>query len=260
MSNITAIFLAILTLLGLIMGRRISVERKGVLNLSSFLCLSLILLNLFLRFNNSFEYQYLDYEFYSHIRQWWVFPFAIYLFALGERVAKNSIARLGALFLMALLLFVVTISIYLTFFNDYQYLGQPDKNGFCAQTTGISCGPAAAATFLSLQGCISTEKEMAELCNTNPISGSSEFDILRAIRFKFPNRADKFKLKTLNFDQLALCKMPLLTVVKINRLTGHWIVVTEVKADKIRFFDPLSKEKEISRSEFLKNWQYASIY
>lgn len=260
MSTATAVVLAVLSILALVAGRRLNLDNKKTLNSSVVVCTILILINAFLRFNPVFEYHYLDFPLYSYIRLWWILPFAIYLFAVGERAAKTSFARLGALFLLVLLVILCFGSIFLKFTSDYNYLGKPDKKGFCSQTTGVSCGAAVAATYLSMKGCYATEEEMANMCDTHPINGTDEFEIIRALREKLPLKGADYHVDKVDYKFLLDCDMPVLVVVKHNSFVDHWVVVIKAEPDKTQIFDPLAGQKTIDRASFIKKWKSITIF
>ena len=62
--------------------------------------------------------------------------------------------------------------------------GRTDAHGVCLQSSSSSCGPAAAATFVSALGISTTEREMAELCLARAPIGVTPLGLYRGIRAK----------------------------------------------------------------------------
>jgi predicted double-glycine peptidase len=134
-----------------------------------------------------------------------------------------------------------------------------DRNGICHQTTGYTCGPAAAVTALRRIGFSAEEGDLALRAHCSLFTGTDPSDLAAAIDGRFgPSgaRAQSRPMETL--AQLAQAGLAL-TVIKLDGNLDHWVVVLEMDEHKVHFADPMQGLRVQSRAEFERVWEHETI-
>jgi len=135
-----------------------------------------------------------------------------------------------------------------------------DKNGVCRQTTGYTCGPAAAVTALRRLGVDADEKELAIEAETGRFLGTDEFRLVRVMNDALAQKGLRFKVADFqNADDLN----GLFPFIAIQHLYGqeyHYIVILGIKGNWVEYADPLPGAiTRMPRADFEKDWQKRGI-
>lgn len=119
------------------------------------------------------------------------------------------------------------------------------------QSTGWSCGPAALSWALSVAGRPTSERELGLLAASTPFHGTADAGLLRAChRLGYPARMQR----RLRFEQLATLPRPFLVTWHLSGMVMHWLVVLDVRGEKVLVGDPMMGEVDYTRAEFERKW------
>src|SRR5688572_14163548 len=144
-----------------------------------------VLLRAVVRWSPAFEYDLLPYDLYAIIHPWWAFPFAFVILGAGAPHMSTLNARRGVWVFTFLLGLVGLSRLWITArFDPTTVHGVLDRHGVCIQSTDYSCGAASAVMLLDRHGVRTVEREMAELCWTNGLTGTDEFGVCMGLRQK----------------------------------------------------------------------------
>lgn len=202
------------------------------------------------------EARLLPWDWYPFVAAWGYLVPAMFLAGAGTWAARGSLVKRDAILVLAGLLLVRTGATAWESRNDHAELkGRVDKQGVCEQTSGYSCGPAAAASLLHLHGVEATEREMALLCATRAgLGGTSECGLMRGLRRKLPGRT--VRITTCSYRGLPC---PCLVSLRLNFLASHAVVVTRADAVQVWMIDPANGATTMTRGEFEKEWTGSAI-
>lgn len=120
------------------------------------------------------------------------------------------------------------------------------------QSTGWSCGPAALAWALRLQGLPASEREMAVLSATVPLHGTSWPGMFRAARHRGLTATVRCPS---TWEQLVQAPKPLLADWRLHGVTSHMLVVIAATPDTVTVGDPLCGKMTYTRDEYMSRWQ-----
>lgn len=128
------------------------------------------------------------------------------------------------------------------------------KDGICKQTTGYTCGPAAAVTVLRQLGIEAQESELAISSKCTLKNGTTNELLASAIKKLYGKKGIDCSIRKFNsIDQLRdIC--PVIAAIKLSSAAGHYTVVLEVTEDKVITGDPGYGKKEWSCENFKKKW------
>ena len=131
------------------------------------------------------------------------------------------------------------------------------RGDVCIQSTGYTCGPAAAVTFLRRLGISAEEGELALLAKCSQQTGTDGPLLADAMETRFP----ELRCTVVDFKDLdALTRAgEVLTVVNLDEVTDHWILVLKVTDTTVETADPIYGLHTESRSQFEKRWRFESI-
>ena len=133
------------------------------------------------------------------------------------------------------------------------------SKGLCFQTTGYTCGPAAAVTALRRLGFPAEEGELGLLACSSQQTGTDPADLARAIRERFGAtgaRAEQAPLETL--DDLRNAELAL-TVIKWDESVDHWVTVLDMTDYEVRYADPVRGVRIEKRAKFQEIWEHETI-
>lgn len=133
------------------------------------------------------------------------------------------------------------------------------SDGVCLQSTGYTCGPASAVTFLSQFGINANEGELAILAYTTPQLGTSEDLLVTAINKAHSKNG--FRCEYIFIDTIKELKehCPAIAVIKYSLLADHYITVLEVAENQVIVGNPLSGKETLTYQQFLDKWRSAAI-
>lgn len=219
--------------------------------------LGLVLSKLAVGYLPAAEARLFPWDWYPFVAGWWSLVPAMFLFGAGLWCARRSPLKRDLLLVLAGLLLVRTgVTGWESADGHARLRGRVNAEGECLQTSGYSCGPAAAATFLHLHGVEATEREMAVLCATRAgLGGTTECGLLRGLRRKLPGRA--VRAAAPRFEELPV---PALVTLRQNWLVGHSVVVVEAGPERVRLIDPMGGRRALSRAEFEEEWGGSAVH
>jgi predicted double-glycine peptidase len=128
------------------------------------------------------------------------------------------------------------------------------KDGICKQTTGYTCGPAAAVTILRQLGIEAQESELAIASKCTIKNGTTNEMLASAIKKLYGKKGIDCSIR--HFDSIDQLKdiCPMIAAIKLSPVVGHYTVVLEVTDDKVITGDPGYGKKEWSCENFKKKW------
>ena len=169
---------------------------------------------------------------------------------------------------------VLAGAVTVAYFGDYLYwvasasglnLSPRCRERRCLQTTGYTCGPAAAATMLRLANIVTDEREMAGLCLTREGRGTLDLGLYRGLNLKLhqANADVAVRLVRLTYEDLLHVPTPCLLRVRFG--FDHTVVVLGTVGEELEVFDPAapSHERPWDRSMLLEaaGWSgYAFVF
>jgi hypothetical protein len=137
----------------------------------------------------------------------------------------------------------------------------PDARGRLQQSTGITCGPAAATMLLHHHGIRISEGELAEQANTSPITGTDPYALARAIDRVGSRHGVRGRVRRVDYPQAMELGAPFVALVRRPGVGGHAVYVERVSRAEVAVIDPLSgmPERE-SRQQFLEEWDPVIVW
>lgn len=131
--------------------------------------------------------------------------------------------------------------------------------GVCLQTTGYTCGPAAAVTALRRLGFPAKEGEIALLSQSSSFTGTSPDLLAEALRQKYGPEGLIVNYRFFkNLDELRQAGLTL-AVVKFSFMVDHFVTVLKMNNSAVIVGDPLNGLETIPRNQFLRQWRYCGI-
>ena len=134
-----------------------------------------------------------------------------------------------------------------------------DKNGICRQTTGYTCGPAAAVTALGKLGLKANEGELAVLSYSSPVIGTLPACLSSALQDRYS--AEGLICRYRRFDSIAQLKNAGITLALVREafLMDHCLAVLEVSDDAVIVADPVMGARMMPYEQFEKIWRFCGI-
>ena len=218
-------------------------------------CLLLLLLRVILSRRPELEAILLPVDAYAAIQPWWGNVTGLVIMGIGIARAERSWLRVAAATAAGLLILITSQTAYAAFSVPTKLTGRPGPNGVCLQTTGYTCGPAAAATLLARLGVPTDEREMAGLCGTSPILGTDIYPLGRGLRAKLAGSGRNVDVVRGDWESLRKLKSPALAVVRFTAVIDHVVVILNAGEDSVQIADPLSGVRESPRAEFESRWR-----
>ena len=220
------------------------------------LAFGMIALRALFRFRPEIEYPLLSSNLYSAIRPLWVFPFAFISLGIGaRRMSLRPLRAAAGIAALALFAFALQLPWARATFDPGKFAGAPDRNGVCMQTQDFTCGAAAAATLLTQIGIRTNEKEMEQLCDATPVTGTDEITVCRALRTRLAGTGYRVTLERPGLDRLARYLRPVLARIRSDLLCDHWVVLLAMNDRTAVLADPLMGKVEVPVDEFCADWR-----
>jgi predicted double-glycine peptidase len=220
------------------------------------LCLVPVLARATLLVFPGLEFRFLCHDGYALLRPWWSVPFAIALFTTASPHMTSRLSRSGLLGLSLILWISGTDRLLATArFDPASMDGEIDEDGVCRQTTDYTCGAAAAATLLHPYGVRSDEREMAEYCWTNSLTGTDELCVARGLRRKLAGTGLEPRIDLATWDDLVAWGAPAAVTVKYKLFVDHWVVVLAIEGERVLIGDPIDGRIVLDRESFLEMWR-----
>jgi predicted double-glycine peptidase len=133
------------------------------------------------------------------------------------------------------------------------------KDGICKQTTGFTCGPAAAVTVLHQLGIEAQESELAIMSKCTLKKGTTSEQLVNAIKKLYSKKGIDCSIR--KFDSIEQLKeiCPMIAAIKLSSVVSHYTVVLEVTENKVIVGDPIAGKKEWSHEYFRNKWWSTGI-
>ena len=222
----------------------------------AFIAMTVILVRGYFRFHPDFEFTLLFSDLYTSIRVWWAFPACFLFLGMAIFQAKRRWLRMTAEVLTGCMFAYFTQVALTAVRMDYRSLrGIPGQDGVCLQSSQYSCGAAAAVSMLYLLGFRATERQMAELCGTNAISGTDEFAVCRGLRRYLAGQGCRIRVERSDWTKLGRERLPVMATIRLSFLIDHWVVIQKWTPDSVYVLDPLRGQTAFSRQEFDEAWR-----
>jgi hypothetical protein len=169
-----------------------------------------------------------------------------------------KIERWGAVVLISLSIYAFAVFPFLgsamagnVFANLPEYM---DSDGVCRQSTSFTCGPAAAATALHQLGLTVSEGQIAVLSRSCPYIGTSDYDLIQAIRQAVSDRPVDCVYGRWNTLPTLTEHQVLLAMLRQGPWTNHCVAVVKATDNAVVFADPAEGLITLSQSYFLNLW------
>ncbi len=134
-----------------------------------------------------------------------------------------------------------------------------DNNGVCRQSTGYTCGPAAAVTALRKLRLPAEEGQIGILSCTSNQEGTPIDMLAAGLEREYGKEGLVVKCRVFK-DILELREAGLtLAVIKYSLLADHWVTVLEVTDAEVIVGDPLAGRTRLSYDQFCRRWRFIGI-
>jgi hypothetical protein len=133
--------------------------------------------------------------------------------------------------------------------------GHVDPDGVYLQTTGYTCGPAAAATVLNAYGIDASEGEIALGTGCNSYSGTRSLDLVSYINTKHGEDLRAEYRYVDEVDSLKHMKGFFIAEVKASTFTDHFVVIMGFNGDSLQVADPSLGSYEMRTATFSEGWR-----
>jgi predicted double-glycine peptidase len=224
------------------------------------LLLSLIVLKAVVGHIPAAEPTLFPWDWYPYVEPWWYLLPAMYLLGAGVQSVRESPWRRSALLAGAGLLLARTGAAGWVTARPPELEGTVNDSGVCLQTSGFSCGAAAATSFVYYYGVRATEREMAERCVTRSggpgLAGTSDAGLIRGLRQKLAGRYSIHIART-EYGEIST---PALVPLEIMPGVGHCVLVWRVDPELVHLVDPRCGRMTLSKTTFLQQWAGSAIW
>lgn len=114
------------------------------------------------------------------------------------------------------------------------------------QSQEYSCVAAASAQALNLLGVQSSERQMAQLTQTRPGTGSTTLRAMHGLNQRLKHADYDVELVEVSLEELHQLPVPMLTPVQYEPTRRHMVTITEVSKDGLSILDPIDGPVHIS--------------
>ncbi|MDQ7780009.1 MAG: cysteine peptidase family C39 domain-containing protein [Planctomycetota bacterium] len=251
---LTTLFLVAAFVCGLVVGRR---AKRGVPLAIGGICLALLGLRYFLNERIDLEYALLPFDFYVDVRMLWACAVGEVILGIGVGATRSRVWRGAILGVAAAFASMIVFTFGLL--STEQYLGlnsNPPTSQHYQQSSGYSCGPAAAgAILLFLHGIKVSEREFGIVAGTSSCGGTSLFAAAKALRRFAGPLGYRVRVLKPTWEELKKLKPPCMVTEKLTGLVDHWVVIKEFRDGKLVILNPLDGLMEPTEDEFRSIWR-----
>lgn len=247
---------------GLLMAAGIRMARwsRGWTAAAGGLLLSLIVLKAVVGHIPAAEPALFSWDWYPYVEPSWYLVPAMFLVGAGFEITRRAPGRRGVMLAAAGLLMARTTAAGWITMRSVEVRGTVADSAVCLQTSGVSCGAAAAASFLYYYGIRTTEQEMAALCVTRDggrgLAGTSDAGLVRGLRKKLAGRLS-VQIARQTYEELST---PALVPIEVYPGVGHCVLVWRADPELVHLLDPRCGRTTMSRAGFEKMWTGSAIW
>lgn len=179
----------------------------------------------------------------------------------ADRKTRRPVLTLAQALVLVLLAALSSGSLGWRAFGQQLRANFPDADGALQQTTGITCGPAAASMLLHRAGIRVSEGELAERANTTPLQGTLPHALARAVDRVARRHSLRAHIQRVDYGEAVHLRKPFVALVSRPGMGRHAICVLKVMPEEVVSLDPLSGTREtLSREAFVAEWDPTVIW
>jgi hypothetical protein len=179
----------------------------------------------------------------------------------ADRKKRLPLLHLAAGLVLLLLTTLTSGSLGWRLFGQRLRANYPDARGALQQTTGITCGPAAASMLLHHAGIRISEGELAELANTTPLQGTAPHALARAVDHAARRHTMRGHIQRVDYEEAVRLGRPFVAFVTRPGVGRHSICVVKATSAGVLTLDPLSGTGEtLPREEFTGEWDPVVVW
>jgi hypothetical protein len=179
----------------------------------------------------------------------------------GRRYAGRPLLIIAAGLAFTVLLVTVSAPLAWRCFGQRLQANYPDASGMIQQKTGMTCAPASAAMLLHRYKVRVSEGQMAEGAGTNPLIGTDEFALARAMERVAAARNLRATARRLHYEAARQLACPFVAYVRRPGIGGHAILVIEADPTSVTTADPLfGTTEKMTRTAFEEEWSGVAIW
>jgi predicted double-glycine peptidase len=134
-----------------------------------------------------------------------------------------------------------------------------DGEGICHQTTGFTCGPAAAVTVLRQLGIHGEEGEIAILAKSSFNAGTGADCLSEALEARYLAEGVRCRFVRLARVSELQGHEPAMVAVKLGMMVDHFVAVLAVTPEAIIVGDPLSGKVTMDHASFEGIWRGGAV-
>lgn len=133
------------------------------------------------------------------------------------------------------------------------------RDGVCIQSTGFTCGPAAAVTALRALGIHATESELALHFGTSSITGTPDDVAAIGLRNLYADQGliveHRFMRSVEEFREWPAA----LAVIEYSTFQDHFVAILGVTDTMVTVGDPLMGRIQMPIAEFKEKWRQVGV-
>jgi hypothetical protein len=178
----------------------------------------------------------------------------------GRQFARRPLLVIAAALAFVVMLIPASAPLAWRYAGQTLQANYPDTGGMIQQKTGMTCAPASAAMLLHRYEVRVSEGHLAEGAGTNPLSGTDEFALARAME-RIATRNLHATAGRLNYETARRLARPFVAYVRRPGIGGHAILVIETNQTGVITADPLfGTTEQIARTVFEEEWSGVAIW
>ena len=133
------------------------------------------------------------------------------------------------------------------------------KDGVCMQSTGFTCGPAAAVTALRALGIQATESELALCFGTSSLTGTPDDVVAIGLRERYADQGLVVEHRFMRSVEEFRAWPAALAVVEYSTFQDHFVAVLGVTDTMVTVGDPLTGRTQMPIAEFEEKWRRVGV-
>ena len=186
----------------------------------------------------------------------WFVPFAVGFLGLASRQVDRRTTRVTAGLLSAFLVVLGAGSaLWVASGARLALRHSVDEEGVVRQTTGYTCGAAAAATLCRRLGVPMTEADMAVRAGVVPGCGTTMVKVYWALRDALGDRVRSVRLLHARDVRPGAVPTPCVAELRVAPWLNHLVLVREVRADAVVIEDPEAGLTRVPLAEAQAMWR-----